>query len=278
MERKPLPQKLKIVLSGSGMRYPAHVGFLEAIVDEGYEIERICGVSGGSIVASALASGFRPEDGSLRDIILNSLPGSNNLIDYTWWPFKGYGFISGDKIENFLDKKMPHCLSDLEVPVDIVAVDLEARDYTIFNKENFPNLRISEAIRASMSIPFVFKYKEIEERIYVDGGVASNFPLDIYGVKSNVLGCRVFNKSTSSKITGLRKYVHAVIDTMLEAAVREHVEDVIFERTVRVHSNASGLEFNLTKKKANQLIESSYSQTKNNLKKWNKIGGLLCKE
>ena len=51
-DRKMIP-----VLAGGGTRLPAHVGILTALEQMDYEIPRLVGVSGGSIVAALYARG-----------------------------------------------------------------------------------------------------------------------------------------------------------------------------------------------------------------------------
>ena len=53
-----MKKPIRVALSGSGFKFPAHVGALHAIRDAGYEVIEIAGTSGGSIVASLAAVGM----------------------------------------------------------------------------------------------------------------------------------------------------------------------------------------------------------------------------
>ena len=54
-------KKVKLVLSGSGTRYPCFIGTIQRLLEEGYEIEEVCGTSGGAIIAAGFASWYDPE-------------------------------------------------------------------------------------------------------------------------------------------------------------------------------------------------------------------------
>ena len=261
-----LSQDVKVVLSGSGLVYPAHVGGLEALVYSGRNISRICGVSGGAIIAAAYGAGYTVGDRGLRRLVLQTLPSEQNLIDWSWWPFNGYGMIKGDRVLKMLRKVLPPTFKDLEVPVDVVAVDLESKEHVVFNPEKTPDADLPLVVRASLSIPLVFAYVEMAGRIFVDGGVAANFPLDIYGTGEDVLGFRIRHEGSGKPIKGFVDYVTSVIDTMLEASVREHMEDAVFARTINLKTKGSGLNFKLTRLEAESLMDSARYQAKEALK------------
>lgn len=257
-----LSQEVKVVLSGSGSVYPAHVGALEALVYSGRRVSRICGVSGGAVVASAFGAGYTAGDRALRRLILQTLPSEQKLIDWSWWPFNGYGLIKGNRILEMLRRILPPTFKELKLPVDVVVVDLEAKEHVVFNPETTPEADLPLVVRASMSIPLVFSYVEMQQRLFVDGGVAANFPLDIYGTGEDVIGFRVRHEGEGKPINGFVDYIINVVDTMLEASVREHMEDAVFARTVNLKTKGSGLNFNLTRQEVERLMDEARDQTK----------------
>jgi NTE family protein len=48
---------------------------------------------------------------------------------------------------------------------------------------NNPDMSVIKAIRISISMPFVFIAPKIGSKLYVDGGVVENYPLNAYGDK-----------------------------------------------------------------------------------------------
>lgn len=84
------------------------------------------------------------------------------------------GFIKGNKIMDFLEKYFGKIqIQDLKIPLKIVATDIETGEKRVFSSGN-----IVDAIRASISLPGIFRPHEIDGKLFIDGGVVSNLPLE----------------------------------------------------------------------------------------------------
>ncbi len=64
-------------------------------------------------------------------------------------------------------------------PTVIVAYDLVTRSRTPFGTEAAPDVSLQDAVAASVAVPFVFEPVEIDDRFYVDGGIASGTHADL---------------------------------------------------------------------------------------------------
>ena len=87
------------------------------------------------------------------------------------------GFVNGQRIGLFLSRltwEYQHVKDyhKLPVPFLCVATDFEKGEGIVLDKGN-----IAESLRASMAIPSVFNPVEIDDRIFLDGGVVNNFPV-----------------------------------------------------------------------------------------------------
>lgn len=265
-------KSLKLVLSGSGTLYPLHVGALNCLIDHGYDITHVTGVSGGAIVASAFASGYKGKD--LENLVLDTLPAPNNLVDITFCPLVRWGVIKGNKIEKEMRKHFKPSFAETEIPLKVFAVNIDFEGnygdplYTVFGTEETPDQDIAEAVRASIAIPYVFTPKVIKGHRYIDGGVASNFPLSIYGEGEGVLGFHVRGETSYAKPTNVASYAMTLVRIMMESINREHIESAQFARTVVLKSDAEGLNTRMTKEEAQALIEEGYNQTEKALAKY----------
>ena len=124
--------KIKLVLSGSGTLYPVHVGALIRLAEAGYEFEEICGTSGGSIVAAALASGYKPNH-ELVNLIKKTLPHKNNLAHMSLLNLiTKLGLINGDKIERLLEKYLVPTLGEATMPIHIVTTNVDQKTMIVF--------------------------------------------------------------------------------------------------------------------------------------------------
>jgi NTE family protein len=62
----------------------------------------------------------------------------------------------------------------------VVASNLSRQRPQVFNAHCTPDLAIWRAVRASISIPLIFEPVRINDEYFVDGGLALNFPIDLY--------------------------------------------------------------------------------------------------
>lgn len=266
-------KKIKVVLSGSGTRYPTHLGGIIRLLEEGYEIEEICGTSGGAIIAAGIAAGYDPR-AELVDIVKKLLPiKDKKLIDYSIISliFR-WGFIRGDRIGELFKEYAPPCFGHTEIPLHVVTTNINRRAARVFSTAKTPDMCVATAVRASMSIPGVFAPVKIDNELYVDGGLTGNFMLDIFGSGENVIGLRFgsaqrladYESTNVREIKGVADYIDANIEAMIYATMREHVEDAIFARTVLLNTEHKGLNFKMTEDDVDEMIKDGY----NSVDKW----------
>ena len=159
------------ILAGGGTRLPAHIGVLQALKDLEINFSHIVGVSGGSIIASLYAAGL-----SIDNI-------KHIAITTNYNQFKGFslvslirngGLSSGDVFEQWVDHHLQgKTFIDLERNLHVVATDVKTGRPVIFNRERTPGMKISQAVRFSMSIPLVFSFKKFGQHLMVDGSILS---------------------------------------------------------------------------------------------------------
>jgi hypothetical protein len=66
----------------------------------------------------------------------------------------------------------------------VIATDIDRGQMVVYSSQTHPDLEIAEAVRRSMSIPFVFQPRGSNKQM-VDGGLCSNFPIWLYSVAGN---------------------------------------------------------------------------------------------
>lgn len=264
-----MSKKIKLVLSGSGTLYPVHVGGIMRLMEAGYEIEAVAGSSGGALIAAGLGSGYKANE-ELIKLMKLTLPGINGAIKPSLLSFIfKWGFIKTKELEKLIDKYMANYLGQCVIPTYIVTANIETKEAKIWNSIDHPKMRLSKAIATSISIPFVFEPHEIDDQIYVDGGVANAFPLDIFGTGEDVIGLRI--RSIASKknneIRNIIDYGMALIDTMIEASTRERIEDAIYARTIFLDTKGDSLNFNMTASQVDAMISEGYQSVDKWLKR-----------
>lgn len=158
-----------LVLSGGGARGYFHIGAIEALREKGYNITSVAGTSMGALVGGAFANGKLDE---LKYISLQiTRKKFLKLMNFSM----GLDHISnGDKImdlfENTFGKTV---IEDLPIPFSCCASNIITGEEHVFTSGS-----LSLAVRASISIPGLFKPLKIGNSLYVDGSIHNTLPLN----------------------------------------------------------------------------------------------------
>jgi NTE family protein len=198
-------QKVGLVLSGGAAKGLSHVGVLKALEENEIPIDYIVGTSMGGIIGGCYAAGMSPDQ--IENIVLSEefLRWVNGL------PETGYNYyyhtgevnphfikvnLSLDSILNFqlnttiasdvslnfvLAEKMAQAsaishnnFDSLFVPFRVVAADIFTQNQVVLSK-GF----LSDALRATQTVPFFYNPIRVGGKYLFDGGVYNNFPVDV---------------------------------------------------------------------------------------------------
>lgn len=164
-----MPTPISLVLSGGGARGIAHIGVIEELIDQGYEIKAVAGTSMGALVGGMYALGKLNE---LKDWML-TLDRSTvfGLVDFT---FRGKGLVKADRVLNTMKVFIHDAdIGELAIPFVAVATNVISGQEVLFRSGS-----MYEAIRASIAIPSVITPVEGDGKLLVDGGVLNNLPVN----------------------------------------------------------------------------------------------------
>ena len=175
IQGQPAKPMIALVLSGGSARGFAHLGVIKVLEEIGLVPDLIVGVSAGSMVAVAYASGM-----SAQQLIDASAKLDTTLMmDFTMpnlgQPvFRGeLGFIRGEKLQTFINQIVTNLpLQTLPRRVAVISTDLQSGKPVAFTKGN-----AGMAVRASSAVPGVFVPPLILGKLYVDGQVSSPVPV-----------------------------------------------------------------------------------------------------
>jgi len=191
--------RVGLVLSGGGALGVAHIGIIQAIEEAGLRIDYITGTSMGALVGGLYAIGYSSDqlmeiaqsnnftelflDRKNRRYISNyekildertiaTFPISRRGIDLP------AGIITGQNIYTYLSRLTwsTHGANDFNnfpIPFAAIGTDIETGEAEVFNSGYLP-----DALRASISLPSIFIPHEIDGRLYMDGGLIRNLPVE----------------------------------------------------------------------------------------------------
>ncbi|WNL46298.1 patatin-like phospholipase family protein [Dyella sp. BiH032] len=163
--RKPT---VALALGAGGAKGLAHIGAIEEIERQGYEVVAIAGTSMGALIGGIYAMG---KLGAYRDWV--SALAKMDVLRLVDWTFSGGGLIKGERIIGTLRELIGDArIEDLPMAYTAVATDLD-REREVWLTRG----PLFDAIRASIAIPTVFRPQTIDGRRLVDGGLLNPVPV-----------------------------------------------------------------------------------------------------
>lgn len=170
LARRISGRSLGIVFSGGGARAFAHVGAVEEFEAAGLRIDRVAGVSLGSLVGAGVAMGHSSDE--LAELFHFGFVENNPTGDYS---VPLYSLIRGERTEDLLEHMFGELrIEELEKRFFCLSCDLVARE-PVLHRTGL----VREAVLASLSIPGVFPpIPTSDGKLLVDGGVLDNLPVE----------------------------------------------------------------------------------------------------
>jgi len=158
--------RLGLALGGGFARGIAHIGVLRVFEQENIPIDFIAGVSAGSIVAAAFASGASSHE---IEIVARTM----RFKHVARWKIGWDGFMGSDPMTQLLRRLLKAFkFEDMRIPLAIVASDLNAGAPAVFRDKGDVIL----PVRASCSYPGLFQPVRYMNHCLVDGMISMDVP------------------------------------------------------------------------------------------------------
>ncbi len=157
--------KISLVLSGGGARGYSHIGVIEELKSQGFEIVSISGTSMGAVIGALEACG--------KLDVYKKWVMSLDFLDILKFLKPPFNRLDGDKIFKKIKELVgEYKIEELPIKFTAVATDLTKKKEIWFQKGD-----LWQAVKASSAIPGVFEPVEIKGRVLVDGGVLNLMPV-----------------------------------------------------------------------------------------------------
>ncbi len=198
LQAQKVRPKIGYAFGGGGAKGIAEIGVLKVLEEAGIRPDYITGTSIGSIIGGLYAIGYSVEELEELAKELNWEYYFNDELSRTDLPIEERmvadryqlqlniengkiqlprGFVQGQKIGLLLSQLTfpvhgQSSFDQFDIPFRCVAADFETGVAVVLKSGS-----LAKSMRASMSIPSIFEPIEIDGKLLVDGGVASNLPV-----------------------------------------------------------------------------------------------------
>jgi NTE family protein len=269
------------IFGGGGIRGVSYAGALKAMNELNINFKGSAGSSVGAVIAALTGVGYSPDEVKqffmdfgveiFRDINFDITKGpgfSKGELFYAWVKelienkFYGVRYIKGE-VEEIKFK-------DIEKDIIIISVDLEDSSFKEFSKYKTPDAEIAKAVRASVSMPGLFKPVEFGREILVDGDLMKSWPLwrlskNLCPDNCRVIEFRLEDEHKNKKTDNLVSYLNAIYDTFT-AFASNFVIDLYVKKDkfdyIKINTEGvSVIDFMISKNKKEELVDIGYKTT-----------------
>jgi NTE family protein len=306
-----------LVLEGGGVKGIGLVGAVSVLEEHGYRFRRIGGTSAGSIVGALLAAGYTAAE--LHSLMVKISLGDfrdEGLLDRFGPVGKALsvvlerGIYEGNRLRSWMGEQLRArqvtTFQDLRYTGDPESALPESLSYKLvvtasdISRGRLVRLpwdylayglgadgqQVADAVRASMSIPFFYEPVTLrgpalkKPVTLVDGGLLSNFPIDIFdrrdarpprwptfGIK---LSARPDALQIPNDTSGILGFSRALIATMASAHDQMHLDDpCVVRRTMFVDTGkVKATDFDLGPEEQSMLYDAGRAAATDFLKTW----------
>lgn len=286
-------QTQNLVLEGAGVRGVAYAGAIKYLEehDQLKEIKNVAGTSAGAIAALAIALGYTSNE--IEALIYNTKiqkfnDGKFLFIGGVARLNRKFGWYRGKAFTRWIEKVISEKTGNSEITfrelhntgfkdLYVTGSSLNHQKLLVFSHKNYPDMKVKDAVRISMSIPLYFEAVTIDSAgnvlpkppasnkhdLVVDGGFTGNFPIMVFDstIVRNGETIRIANPKTLGlridtpeqiaydslgqglapiPITRFRNYIGAFYNYVIENLNRNALTASDWARTISISSGTIG--------------------------------------
>lgn len=295
------------IFGGGGIRGIAYSGAYKALLENKIELTGFAGSSIGAVFATLLALDYNYDE--IYQIFEST--GFQMFIDINTDFKREIGISKGNIFLDWIREKIeqkfykddykkgqmePVTFSDIKKKLIIYSVDLTNLKFKEFSFLKTPDFEIAKAVRASVSMPGLFKPFEIENNLIVDGDLLKPTPLwrasnSIKDLNERIIEFRLEDNETPKQIKNSFEYLNRVYNAICGFAT-DYIIDLYNEKDkfdyIKINTqDISVVDFLIPKEKRLELFNLGYEKTmayfknslpekrKKNKEKYKKLLGFL---
>lgn len=243
--------KIGIVLSGGGIRGIAHLGVLKALQEKNIHVSIIAGTSAGAIAGALYANGVEPYQ-ALK------IFQENSLLKFIRPAFNKPALLNFENSSKLLESYIPHdSFENLKIPLIITSTDFFEGKLVYFSQGD-----LIRKVLASSCIPGVFSPIEIDGKLFVDGGVLNNFPIEpLVGICDFIIGSSCNHLPVVKQFKNMKQ----VIERAAILAINHDIEEKRKWVDVMIEPEGLGETGTFDIKKAEEIFWKAHEDTLNQI-------------
>lgn len=204
--------KFCLVLSGGGALGIAQLGVIHDLEKMSLCPSEIIGTSIGSIIGACISIGMKEKE------IFCLFEEFSSVFNWVKLSLTGNSIISSKKIEKILNNIFFNkSMKDTKIPLKIIATNTLNGNIKVFNSTD--DVKIKDALLASMAIPGIFEEKTIDDIIYSDGFLCENLGIN-QSSYNDIIAVDVLGKNSFDKVIPNHFFKTKNILDMFEKSIR----------------------------------------------------------
>jgi len=307
-----------LVFEGAGIRGIAYAGVIKELEQQDIlsQVKKVGGTSAGAIVALMISLGYNSDE-------ISNIIGSTDFRSFNDGKYlfagglnrlkKYFGWYRGNAFERWLQKIISEKTGNADISFKelknggfkklyVTGTNLNQQKLVIFSNESFPQMKVKDAVRISMSIPLYFEPLYMDEKgaiikrpkdkrkvsVMLDGGFIANYPIQLFDdpdlpaerrINPATLGFRIDTDEQISNdslqkglaplpVKDLSQYINAFYNILLENLNRQTLTKEDWQRTVSISDGKIGPRIRkLSQKELETLVRNGQAATAAYLKK-----------
>lgn len=261
-----------LVFSSGGIHGVHFVGCLRALEESKIlpTVRSIRGSSVGAFFATLVSLGYTAQELENALISVNTNALFQVHLDNLLHCFDTYGIDDGKRLEKvfeiFLSQKtgrfgitFQELYQYTGIHLVVVATNITSESIAYFDHKRTPDMKVSQGLRMSASIPLMFTPIEYNHSMYVDGGVLCHLALpeldEHASLDAQILTFNLQSNRTQ-RIDTFFSYIHTLLQCVNHTPKPSKTE---YRITIPVES--SGADFEMSKEKKQKAIQFGYEKT-----------------
>ena len=270
-----------LVLSGGGTKGIAHIGVLKALEERHIlkNIKTFAGASIGSLIATLYIVGYTPDE--LYEFI--------NLIKFQHFHnididnfFQDFGIDNGQHfiiiVEKMLEAKdIDKHITFMELykktNINLIITSTCINDKTLhyISYKTYPDMPIITGMRTSSSVPFWFIPVKYDNKLFIDGGIMNNYPINLfYDCMDRVIGVYLNEIRKSDEIDNLETFLNSIVECLYEGVAETLIGNCHIQTIKLSLPKVSMLTTTLDSNTKNILFQFGFTETIKFLDQYNK--------